>query len=753
MISHRACAFVAIALFAAPALVGARTSDQQTPLDTDGPAKEPVLVLDPIEAFRIRSSLTQPGYSDAERSLRQVPGGTNLIDLRNPEHRSRTLDDALSFQPGLVVQEFFGGNDQPRINIRGSGIQSNPQARGIRLLKDGLPLNLADGSYVIGAIAPQTARHVAIYRGANAVVLGGTTLGGAIDFVSPTGHTDPGGKLMTGAGSFGERAARIEHGASLGQNDFHIGALYNRSDGYRAHNEGEQGAISANFGRRHSDRFETRLYLDFRDTRFDVPGPLTAAQLQSDPRQVNRGIQPPPPGPATGTISIGPNVVRDQPWRDANLARVAVRTAWLGKQGVLSGGLSYMRGDDVFGSPNAVRDSTSDDLALSLGYHTGGRTFPGVLEVGLNLAHGAIDRRYYANERGQRGREFARNDLTATDSVAYVDYRHPLGRRWTVTAALQGVHAVRDIDERFARSGQRPRYNAGSNSYTAFAATPGSWRRSYSSANGRLGVSFDASARHQLYANLSQSFEPPTFLELIQPTGGNPNQGPDDFGIAKLQAQKAITLEAGSRGQRGRLKWDISAYRSRVSDELLTSAAFFGGVGVTSNYPDNTIHQGLELGVEAGLAENLAASGARLDAKLVYNLSDFFFDGGEYDGNQIAGVPRHQIQSELRFSHPSGFFFAPNLRWLPEDTPTDHANTIEQEAYALWGLTAGFQTPDARWSLIIDARNLTDERYASSYLIRERVPDPAPPNAGPGQVTTFQPGNGRSVSVELRWSW
>lgn len=753
MISHRACVVFAIALFSSLSLAAAQSPEQQPSLDSDAPADEPVLVLDPIEAFRIRSSLTQPGYSDAERSLRQVPGGTNLIDLRSPARRSRTLDDALSFQPGLVVQEFFGGNDQPRINIRGSGIQSNPQARGIRLLKDGLPLNLADGSYVIGAIAPQTARHVAVYRGANAVAQGGTTLGGAIDFVSPTGHTDPGGSIMIGAGSFGERAARVEHGASLGQNDFHIGALYNRSDGFRAHNEGEQSAFSANIGRRHSDRFETRLYLDFSDTSFDVPGPLTAAQLESDPKQVNRGIQPPPPGPTTGTVSVGPNVVRDRPWRDASFARAALRTAWLGQRGVLSAGLSYMNGDDVFGSPNTVRDSASDDVALSLGYHTGGRAFPGVLEVGLNVAHGLIDRRYYANERGRRGREFARNDLAATDSVAYIDYRHPLGRRWTLTAALQGVHAVRDIDERFARPDQRPRYNAGNDSYTGFAAAPGDWRRSYSSANGRLGVSFEASAQHRLYANLSQSFEPPTFLELIQPTGGNPNQGPNDFGVAELKAQKAVTLEAGSRGQRGRLKWDISVYRSRVSDELLTSAAFFGGVGVTSNYPERTIHQGLELGFEAGLVENLAGSGTRLDAQLVYNHSDFFFDGGEFDGNQIAGVPRHQIQSELRFSHPSGIFFAPNLRWLPEDTPTDHANTVDQESYALLGLTAGFQTPDARWSLIVDARNLTDERYASSYLVRERVPDPGPPNAGPDQVTSFQPGNGRSVSVELRWSW
>ncbi|QKK01476.1 MAG: TonB-dependent receptor [Pseudomonadota bacterium] len=717
------------------------------------PETTPLLVLDPIQVFRIRSSLTQPGYSDDQAALRRIPGGTNLIDLRDRSRRTQTLEDAFSFQPGLVVQSFFGGNDQPRLNIRGSGIQSNPQARGVRLMRDGLPLNLADGSYVIGAVVPQTARHIAVYRGANAVTLGGTTLGGAINFVSPTGHTDPGGTLSVGAGSFDELSARVSHGASFDRSDIHVTALHNRRDGFREHNEGEQSAISFNAGRRHSDRAETRLYVDFSDVDFDIPGPLNRAQLRADPRQVNRGIQPPPPGPQTGTISVGPNVVRDQPWRAASFARIGSRSTLIGERGVWTLGLSYMDGDDVFGSPNTVRESLSDDLALALSYQTGGAVLPGRLEIGVNAVYGEIDRRYFANERGQRGLEFARNDLTAQDTIAFVQYDHPVGQRWTISAAAQGIHARRDIDERFGALDNRPRYNAGPDQYTRFATGPVTANQTYRGLNGRLGAVLDLDATTQIYANLSQSLEPPTFLELLQPTGGNPNQGPDDFGIAVLDEQRALTVELGSRGRRDALEWDLSVYWSRVTDELLTSAAFFGGVGVTSNYEDNTIHRGVELGLKRRLVSDLTGSGDRLDVQFVYEFSDFFFDGGEFDGNQIAGVPRHRIQSELRYSHPSGLFFAPNLRWLPEDTPTDHANTLDQDSYALLGLTAGFQPANRPWAVIVDARNLTDREYASSYLIRERVPDPAPPNAGPEQVTSFLPGTGRSVSIELRWRW
>jgi len=743
---------MASAAWASPASAADPVSDdpeQATTAEEDAPQA----VTDRIRVFENRSTLTLSGYSDMLESLRRVPGGTNLIDLSDPARRNQTLDDALSYQPGLIVQEFFGANDQPRINIRGSGIQSNPQARGIRLLRDGLPVNLADGSYVIGAIAPQLAGHVAVWRGANAMRHGGTTLGGAIDFVSPTGQTSPGSEAMLGLGSFGEKAVRVRHGASFGEGDLHLTALHNRSDGFRDHNEGHQSALSANLGRRHSERFETRVHVDFSDVGFDVPGPLTAGQLAEDPAQVNRGIQPPPPGPQTGSISVGPNVVRDRPWREATFARLAVRSAYVGNAGLFAAGLSYMNGDDVFASPNSVRESISDDFALSLNYQAAAPSLPGTLETGINAVHGRIDRRYYANERGTRGLEFARNDLAATDTVAYLRYRHPLSARLALTAAMQGVRAVRDIDERFSTPMDRPRYNAPVDRYTRFSvAEPVEWRRSYSGVNGRLGLTLELAGGHQFYANLSQSFEPPTFLELVQPTGGNPNQGPDDFGIAELDPQRALTLEIGGRGQTERLRWEIAAYRSRVEDELLTSAAFFGGVGVTSNYPEDTVHQGVELGLEADLPGALPGN-TRLDGKLVYNFSDFYFDGGEFDGRQIAGVPRHQVQSELRLSHPSGLFFAPNLRWLPDDTPTDHANTIDQDSYSLLGFTAGFRPAEGRWSLIVDARNLTDERYAASYLIRERVPDPAPPNAGPEQVTTFLPGKERSVSVELRLHW
>jgi iron complex outermembrane receptor protein len=111
--------------------------------------------------------LLSPSATRLRQQLERTPGGVNLVAPQE-KVRLNTLQDAIGGEPGIVVQEFFGGQDQPRLNIRGSGIQSNPVNRGVLLLQDGLPLNEADGSFVISTLEPRNSALVSVRRGANA---------------------------------------------------------------------------------------------------------------------------------------------------------------------------------------------------------------------------------------------------------------------------------------------------------------------------------------------------------------------------------------------------------------------------------------------------------------------------------------------------------------------------------------------------------------------------------------------------------
>ena len=58
---------------------------------------------------------------DAEARLAQVPGGTNVVDMRRPlQGRVASNQDVLAYQPGIYVQS--AGNEGVKISIRGSGL-------------------------------------------------------------------------------------------------------------------------------------------------------------------------------------------------------------------------------------------------------------------------------------------------------------------------------------------------------------------------------------------------------------------------------------------------------------------------------------------------------------------------------------------------------------------------------------------------------------------------------------------------------
>ena len=205
-----------------------------------------------------------------------LPGGTNLLDLEKDIIGSeRTLDTALSFEPGVIMQPFFSSNDQARINIRGSGIQDNPVNRGLMLLYEGMPLNQADGSFIIGLIDPSQARFVTVFRGANGTSWGGTTLGGAMNMAARTGYNSDSSIRLSG-GSNATVDGRVKLSQVIGNWDFSLVGGYSTSDGHRRQNESERHNIAVNLGYSFSDRVETRFYVTYSDNFFDIPFVLVA---------------------------------------------------------------------------------------------------------------------------------------------------------------------------------------------------------------------------------------------------------------------------------------------------------------------------------------------------------------------------------------------------------------------------------------------------------------------------------------------
>src|SRR5262245_59209606 len=131
-------------------------------------------------------SLTLPNIGTARQRIGTVPGGANVVDGDSyREGRVSTLNDALGYSPGVFSASRFGA-EEARLSIRGSGLQRTFHLRGVKLMQDGVPLNLADGSGDFQSIEPLQTRYIEVYRGANALQYGSSTLGGAINYASVT---------------------------------------------------------------------------------------------------------------------------------------------------------------------------------------------------------------------------------------------------------------------------------------------------------------------------------------------------------------------------------------------------------------------------------------------------------------------------------------------------------------------------------------------------------------------------------------
>ncbi len=184
-----------------------------------------------------------------------------------------------------------------------------------------------------------------------------------------------------------------------------------------------------------------------------------------------------------------------------------------------------------------------------------------------------------------------------------------------------------------------------------------------------------------------------------------------------------------------------------MDNELLTYN-LGGGASATRN-ADQTIHQGIELGLNIDLFQGTDPKGRifedRLWLRQVYNWQSFTFDNDpQFGNNQIASAPENYYRAELLYEHPCGFYAGPNVEWVPSVTYIDNANTYWANPYALLGFKIGYVSPKG-FNVFFEAKNLTDETYASAVSMIA--------NAGGRDSAQFLPGDGRGFYGGVVWKW
>lgn len=639
----------------------------------------------------------------AEREL--TPGGVTLVDGADLYQRNvSSMADMLRYVPGLWVASGSTG-DSTYFSSRGSNLDAtNYDGNGIKLLQDGLPVTGADGNNHNRDIDPLSANFSVVARGANALTYGASTLGGAIDFITPTARDRAPLEVYLNGGSHDQLQGRLSAGTVAGDFDGLITIEARHWDGYRKHQKQEREGLYANAGWQFNEAVHTRFYLSHIDNEQELPGALIHDQWKNDPEQAN-------PNNVVGNFQL--NV---ETWRIAN------KTTWdLNDSSSLSVGVSYEEQDlyhPIVYSPffSLLIDTEQRNAGASMRYNL--RQGDHDLLLGLNYGITDVKGGNYSHEGGRRGGLMTRVDSEADSLELFLVDRWQFTPKFTAVYGAQVVSAAREVRNISVAS------NAVRNP-----------EADYDSINPRVGLIYQLTPTVELFANISKLYEAPTNYELEDDERGNDET---------LDAMHGGVFEIGTRGSQplgdaSEWRWDVALYYAQLKDEILSKDdPTAPGTSLSTNV-DDTIHAGLEALVGARFT---LGNGGSIEPLINLTVNEFSFDNDSIHGNnELPAAPGYAIKGEILYRNANGFFAGPTFD-VVDERHADFENTYTVDSYKLLGLRTGFSRE--AWELWGEIRNITDENYISLFSVKD---------VAASDAAILTPGEPRSIYVGVRFEF
>lgn len=258
--------------------------------------------------------------------------------------------------------------------------------------------------------------------------------------------------------------------------------------------------------------------------------------------------------------------------------------------------------------------------------------------------------------------------------------------------------------------------------------------RSFSHFSPKVGATYTVSKDTSVYTNISQGFTPPEVSQLYSKTGV-PNLRPATYNNYELGLRMAFLNEA--------LTLDSALYRLEGSDTIV-SYTLTPGVSENRN-AGRTRSQGLELGLNYDAARFDMRFGTTLASHrfIKYPLSSTL----DYSGKQMPQAPSDITTAEIGYKPIAGARLALELvhqgaYWM------DNANTVKYPGHTLLNLRGSYQFAKG-WEAWLQARNVTDKRYADSASSSYSGLGTYSPNT----QNQYTPGAPRSVMVGVSYTF
>lgn len=604
---------------------------------------------------------------------------------------ANTMDDLTFTIPGISISNRENYALGERMTIRGLGWRSQFGVRGVQVLLNDLPLTVADGQTIMSMIDPSMVRKVELLRGPSATFWGNSS-GGVLHLSTVPDRNAPLLQYRGYGGSFGTLKQELSWNHATEQTRVYGYTTYFETNGYRNYSAAQ--LFRSSLGAEHSISENSRITFNANYTsmpKAQHPGALTESQLDEAPKTARSNFENSSAGKQFDQAMAGLSYLHTF---NSGVMEIATHGTYRDIQNPLPFG--YIGLERYAGG---VRGTYSF------------QSLPFDLDTGAEIKVQNDDRYETNNINGERGDQVSvQQTENVTNSALFIRSAIPLSTDLTLSGGVRADWITFEGEDGLGNDLEG--------------------EREFFSVNPSLGLNYRFS-NSQIFANFSTSFESPTTTELVnRPEGGNGfNQNVDP--------ERAISFEAGVRGSISALnaRYDVTAYRMQVQDLLLgfqteqDGPTFFRNEGKTDHY-----------GIETSFS---FSTNPIYSIELMANVMRGIFNGGEYDGNDLPGVPT--FQSGAIFSlNPGSQRFTIDTRYT-DRYPADSQNETLTDSYVVtnvrWTTSALQLGGNTSLRPFINVGNVFDVRYATSVNI----------NAFGGFY--FEPGTSRSLQAGVQLSF